>query len=754
MGDAQSNGLAAFPALGTDLPPGDASEFASAKLRALGWALAAIISLCLLVMLGSLVATHRESVAIATEREQHQVENALSTTIGDMRSDLTSVTFWDEAAERTGVRFDPRWTDENVGLWLARYYSADESFVLTDKGAPLAAYRGGKRVSHDAFARYGTYTAPMIAAVRARVATYRPGNPKQAFGAIKAGGLRQRLDAAQIVMVDGIPRVLIVAPILPDFGHLGAPLAHPALLVASFRLDGKLFQTIGRDLLISGLAVSPRHMPLADGRNRLPLTVAGSKVPLDLRWTLQSRGTDLIKRSLPIVAALFLVMLLASLVGSRFVRESAQALYTSRIEAMQDELTGLPNRRRLTRLVEEAVERGAPFALLFVDLDRFKDVNDLWGHAAGDELIREAAARLTAIAGPEGVGRFGGDEFVLLVDGDRAAATRTGEAVLAALREPFAVGVNVIVLAGSVGVALYPDHGLVAAELMRKADLALYRAKTLGKDRVIAFDSSMDGALQERQALERDLRHAVAAHELSVDYQPQFGRGDGALVGVEALARWRRPDGRVIEPGTFVPLAEDLGLIARIDAMILELACAQAAQWPGIMLAVNVSPGQLHSPGYAEAVLATLARTGLPPQRLRLEITETALFGHMGQVAQTVADLRASGVKFAIDDFGTGFSSLDRLRMLKLDGMKIDRSFVADLGTNPDVPSLISSMVALGHALGLTVTAEGVETEEQFALLQLAGCDEFQGNLLSRPIGPAAVTPLLGRRCVPEPLRA
>ena len=752
MGKRQGIVRSTSAAPADSFPDDAASAFASAKLRALGWALAAIVALCLLVMLGSLAATHRESTAIATEREQQQVRNALVTSIGDMRSDLTSITFWDEAAERTGVAFDAKWADENVGVWLARYYSVDESFVLSNSGTPLAAYRGANPAALADFRRYRPFVQPMLQRLRGQLRAYRPGRPGHAFGVVDGG--QQRLDVAQVVTVDGFPHVVVVAPILPDFGHIGGPLEHPAMLVASYRFDGKLLRTIGRDLMIGGLHVSPRQKPAADGLNRLPIAVAGSDAPLELRWTLQSGGTDLVRRSLPVVAALLVIMLLAGLAGSRFVRDSAQQLYTSRIEAMQDELTRLPNRRHLTRLVEQSSSDGPPFALLFIDLDRFKHVNDLWGHSAGDELICEAAARLTAIAGVGRAARFGGDEFVLMVMGDRDDALATGEAVLAALRQPFSVGVNVIVLAGSVGIGFYPEHGRSAAELMRKADLALYRAKSLGKDRVVVFDNSMDGALRERQALEHDLRRAVAAGELSVDYQPQFGRDHDRPVGVEALARWRLPDGRTIQPGTFVPLAEDLGLIATIDTMILELACAQAAQWPGLVLAVNVSPGQLHSPSYAEEVLGSLRRTGLPPERLHLEITETALFGHMGQVAQTVASLRAAGVRFAIDDFGTGFSSLDRLRMLKLDGMKIDRSFVADLGRNPDCPSLITSMVALGHALGLTVTAEGVETEEQLALLKLAGCDEFQGNLLSPPVAPSAILPLLGPRSAPVTVRA
>ncbi|WP_162789205.1 MULTISPECIES: putative bifunctional diguanylate cyclase/phosphodiesterase [Sphingomonas] len=729
----------------SSLPLGDVSAFASAKMKALGWALAAMVSLCLLVMLGSLAATHRESVAIATEREQQQVRNALIATVGDMRADLTSVTFWDEAAQHTGVKFDPKWTDENVGVWLAKYYSVDESFVLTDRGGLLASYLGPRRSAAASFDRYRPLVAPVVAQLRRQLHSYQPGQPDLAFGAAKLGTSHQRLDFARLVMVEDSPRVVIVAPILPDFGHVG-PVRHPAMLVASFRLDGKLFRTIGRELMIDGLRVSRRAAPLPPRSNRLPIIIAGSAAPLDLRWTLQPVGTDLLRRSLPVVATLSLLMLVAGVGGARFVRDSARQLYRSRVQAMQDELTGLPNRRHLTRLVEEMTGKAAPFALLFVDLDRFKDVNDLWGHAAGDEVIREAAARLTAIAGAERVARFGGDEFVLVVAGGRDAAAATGQAVLAALRQPFAVAANMIVLAGSVGVAVFPDHGPAATDLMRKADLALYRAKELGKDRVIAFDDGMDGALRERQTLERDLRRAVAERELSVDFQPQFGRADEGLIGIEALARWRRADGRTIEPGTFVPLAEELGLIAAIDALVLEQACVEAVQWPELMLAVNVSPGQLHSPGYAEQVLATLERTGLPARRLRLEITETALFGHMGQVAQTVAELRSHGVHFAIDDFGTGFSSLDRLRMLKLDGMKIDRSFVADLVRNPDCPALISSMVALGHALGLTVTAEGVETDEQYALLQLAGCDEYQGNLLSLPVGATEVAALLDTR--------
>jgi sensor domain CHASE-containing protein len=281
MGKRQGIGGSTQLALADSLPADAASAFASAKLRALGWALAAIVALCLLVMLGSLAATHRESTAIATEREQQQVRNALATSIGDMRSDLTSITFWDEAAERTGVRFDPKWADENVGVWLARYYSVDESFVLSDAGTPLAAYRGASPAALSDFKRYRPFVLPMLQRVRGQLRAYRPGRPGQAYGVVDVGP--RRLDVAQVVTVDGFPHVLVVAPILPDFGHIGGPLEHPAMLVASYRFDGKLLRTIGGDLMIGGLHVSPRRKLGADGLNHLPIAVAGSGAPLELR---------------------------------------------------------------------------------------------------------------------------------------------------------------------------------------------------------------------------------------------------------------------------------------------------------------------------------------------------------------------------------------------------------------------------------------------------------------------------------------
>jgi predicted signal transduction protein with EAL and GGDEF domain len=291
------------------------------------------------------------------------------------------------------------------------------------------------------------------------------------------------------------------------------------------------------------------------------------------------------------------------------------------------------------------------------------------------------------------VARFGGDEFVVLVEGDRPEAEKIADEILRRLREPHAVEGTSVVLAGSIGIALSPEHGVTASELMRRADLALYRAKELGKDRLVLFNHEMDHSLQARQQLEQDLRAAIDAGEISVVYQPQVCRDSGRMIGVEALARWCHVTRGDVSPAVFVPIAEEAGLIRHLDRLVLRSACSAAAHWDDIMVSVNVSPIELRAPTYASEVRHVLLETGLPPRRLKLEITETALLTSASTAAKIVQELRAMGVKLTLDDFGTGYSSLDHLRTLKLDGMKIDRSFVANSGSDADSHRTIEALI-------------------------------------------------------------
>ncbi|MFE1601136.1 putative bifunctional diguanylate cyclase/phosphodiesterase [Methylobacterium sp. ID0610] len=407
--------------------------------------------------------------------------------------------------------------------------------------------------------------------------------------------------------------------------------------------------------------------------------------------------------------------------------------------AHHDALTDLPNRvlfreRLMAAIAHQAA--GGIVALLCLDLDRFKLVNDTLGHPAGDALLRQAAARLTACV-PDGiVSRLGGDEFAILVGvPEREAASAIGERVIAALTRPFTIGGHEVCVGASVGIALAPGDAGDPDMLLRKADMALYAAKAAGRRTARAFEPAMEAEIQARRALERDLRAAFAASGLQVHYQPQRESRDLGIVGCEALLRWNHPERGFISPAEFVPIAEDIGLIGPLGEWVLRTACREAAGWARpVRVAVNLSPLQFRTADLAGQVRAVLAESGLDPRRLELEITESVLLSDSAANIALLHDLRALGVRIAIDDFGIGYSSLSYLRTFPFDKIKIDRSFTAALGSDPHSAAIVRAVADLAVNLGMDTVAEGVETQEQSVLLRLCGCTELQGFLLGRPV--------------------
>ena len=420
-------------------------------------------------------------------------------------------------------------------------------------------------------------------------------------------------------------------------------------------------------------------------------------------------------------------------------RELAWLAYT-------DPATELPNRRASQEKLAEALDgagigiRGARVGLLLIDLDNFKVVNDTAGHAVGDQLLRQVGQRLRAALGTEApVGRFGGDEFIVIAPAlvSPARLRALAQAVLKALRQPIQLAGAEVIVTASIGSALYPDDGGDAEELISNADLALYHAKGAGRDRIGEFRREMMLATQRRAQLERDLRRAIEGGALAVHYQPQFDCADGALVGVEALLRWKHPEQGFVSPAEFIPIAEDCGLIVEIVAWVLERACADAvalaadgAALPSV--SVNVSARQLREPDFAATVEQVLARTGLPAARLELELTESMLMNDLDAALAFMHTMRAIGVGLSIDDFGTGYSSLAYLQKFPINQLKIDRSFVEPLPG--DGQAMVGAVIALAHRFGLNVVAEGVERHDQLDWLQNACCDYVQGYLTGRPV--------------------
>lgn len=419
--------------------------------------------------------------------------------------------------------------------------------------------------------------------------------------------------------------------------------------------------------------------------------------------------------------------------------------------ALVDPLTGLPNRALFADRLGHALSnsrRDEPVAVLFIDLDRFKVVNDSLGHVGGDRLLILVAERLLGSLRPEDtVARFGGDEFVALLEGlpDPSEATEVAQQLLTTIRAPYLLESQEAMVDASIGVAVGWPGRTLADDLLRHADLALYRAKDMGRATYAIFDPGMGDEAARRSALEIDLRRAVERKEFIVHYQPIVNLADRRVVGAEALVRWVHPVRGLVFPGEFIDLAEETGLIVPMGAAVLEAACRQAASWqladsdaPPLVMSVNLSARQIRAPGLVPTVAHALASSGLPPEALRLELTEQVLIDEGPATATTLRALKEMGVSLAIDDFGMGYSSLSSLRHLPVDNLKIDRSFVAGLNRDPGAGAIAEAMISLARALNLVVTAEGIETDDQFDWVLQAGCTLGQGFLFSPAVPPEA----------------
>jgi diguanylate cyclase (GGDEF)-like protein/PAS domain S-box-containing protein len=428
-----------------------------------------------------------------------------------------------------------------------------------------------------------------------------------------------------------------------------------------------------------------------------------------------------------------------------------------RHQAFHDSLTGLPNRHLLLDRLEHAVESarrvGHEVAVLLMDLDRFKDINDSLGHSAGDRLLKLVTTRLEeTVRRSDTVARLGGDEFVLVVNGpaDQDAAGKVAQHILDSIAQPFDFDGQSLHVGLSVGVALFPAHGETPEVLLKNADLAMYRAKAGGRNTFAFFTEELNDQVVQRLAIEAGLRRALSSGGIEVFYQPKVAQPGNVIAGAEALVRWRREDGSLVSPAEFIPVAENTGLIMHLSDLVLRHACKQAVEWrtgarKDFVVAVNLSPRQFLQPGLTERIRAIMDETGVPPQALEFEITENLLLDNRPETLATLSALRDMGSSVVLDDFGKEYSSLSYIKKLPIQAIKIDRSFIDGLPGDEDDASIVKSVLSLAQDLDLRVVAEGVETTAQLDFLVSLGCREFQGYLFSRPVPALDMTELLAQ---------
>jgi len=696
-----------------------------------------------------LILATRQSDRIAWERQSKLVSHVLSDQVARISHDQQSVTIWDDAVINTQVRYDPEWVDINLGSWMHDYFGHDELFILNHADKPIYASIEGVASKVTVYDTGHETIAPLVSELRRSIAD------KPATDVAADPG---KYHSSDLVVVGGRPAIASVLPIVSDTGKTPQAPGSEFLHVSVRFLDASFLEGLKRDYLLDG----PRFSWTSNARSNeaaFPLRTNSGGTLGYFVWQPDRPGWRMLASTTPALG--FALLVAGGIVAwlTRRLRRASTELEASEAQAQHlafhDALTGLPNRARFStrfdRALVDARQRGTRLALLYLDVDRFKNINDTLGHPAGDDLIRELARRLTALVRTaDDVSRLGGDEFAIVqsdVSGEDDAKALC-ERVIAAVAQPFQLLGNSAFVGISIGVAIAPDAGSDHLEIVRKADIALYRAKLEGRNRFRVFHEDMDFAIQRRREIERELRRALeSGSQLEVAYQPLHAARTGKLIGAEALLRWRHPAHGMISPSVFIPIAEEAGLIHALGDLVLREACRAAVRWPLNHLAVNVSAVQFRSPHFMARVLDVLRQTGMEPNRLELEVTESVLLDSAEPSIRTLESLRAAGIRIALDDFGTGYSSLTYLRKYPVDKIKIDRSFVQNLGADVAADAIVEAMVNLARALRVNVTAEGVETEEQRNMLKRIGCDELQGFLFSPPVAASTMDQML---CIDE----
>jgi diguanylate cyclase (GGDEF)-like protein len=721
---------------------------------------AIIIPMVVIVMIsvfgifGLLHWSARLSDETAVESQNKLIAGALQLTQNYMVKQQNGVVIWDEAYRRVNqADLDEGWIYNNLMHWLFQNHGFTKS-ILINRDFDVQYIYAQNHTSKWMTPELLDELKPAIAKVRARYIISFRRTPSGLYSFVpQSSDARRSIAETGVVSLADEPYLFSAAAVMPQIQSISRVRFPPTVLVSLVPLRGEKLKEISDMSRLNGFVLAPTDTE-RDGVGRFQLKSPHGQVVGLIAWQTSEPGSQMMYRINPflwlaafmIATVVFAVAIFTYQMTRRLAQSEARAVHA----AHHDALSGLPNRARfhtlLTDTLEESAANGTNTAVVYIDLDHFKDINDTLGHSAGDKVITAVAQRLQHVIPETGiVARISGDEFAMVIKNceDDVWLEYILDQVQDEISRPIMIGSRELHASLSMGAAVAPRDGDDPDELLRKADIALYDAKENGRSRRSFFEPNMEHHVQSKDRLSRELRLALKNDELDLAYQPQSDTSAKRIVSVEALARWTKKDGTVISPAQFIPVAEETGLINDLGIWVLNKACAKAHEWPGITVSVNVSPNQFKHPRFVEKVMAILAANNLPPQRLEIEVTESVFAGRNDSVLKALRRLKNLGVKVALDDFGSGYSSLSYLRRFPFDTLKIDRDFVSDMNGNAEAEAILVSIIQLGKALGMTIVAEGIETQEQIRFLQAHNCHRMQGFYISRPLSDEALTQFL-----------
>jgi diguanylate cyclase (GGDEF)-like protein len=681
---------------------------------------------------------------VALENQRALIDNAITSRLNQGLSEMRSIAWWNDMVTNTDPKsFNSSWLDLEVGSYMVETFNHKRIYVLSEANKPTYLYGDSVTLDSPIVRQDMKVFAPLVKQARGGLdvspRVIPAGRHTKIYEYIGNSNRKFSRAFGSVVNLEGKPALAMAMLITPTVDTDEKPPLR-RLVLSLIAIDDQALKRFGQDTLMTDLSFKP---PSADRQGTFLLKTDDGQALAQLSWTPKRPGTEMIRRLLPWIAialmfgtGIFLVLMKRLFASNRQLSAREEE---ARFLADHDALTGLPNRRMLERIYEERLcgpkSIDSRLIVACIDLDRFKDINDTMGHHAGDDLIKAVGVRLqNRLEENDTLARLGGDEFAVLrpvpwmsnVDG-------LTDLVSGCFEEPFDVTGHMIECNASIGLA-FADRNDSFDQSIKRADIALYDAKASGRGRSSRFTAAMSQSLEKRHAIETDLRRALSAGDLTLNYQPIIEAHTGAISSVEALVRWVSPTHGQVAPDLFVNIAEESGMMAQLGRFVIDQAFADARRWPDLTTAINISPAQLRSATIVSDLLGASKRCGIAPKMITLEITETVLMSNDERTLRVLNTLKENGFALALDDFGTGYSSLAYLRDFPFDRLKIDRSFVKGLSVNDRALSIVEAVVNFGHILGRDVVAEGIETEQEMQAMQQAGCTHLQGWLFSKAL--------------------